>query len=857
MNPRLFCRESSYHKTLLLTYSFDPIFFEQVVLPDLWAGRSSDIIAVGDRGQIDSSIVAAVGQLSHLGRNYLLARTNHTGAFHPKVYLRIGPKDGIVMIGSGNVTSSGWGGNQELGTAWAVGPDHPDKGGWLHTFLEDVLSWCDGELEKDAIRRLKDVPWLSLTPAESDLPRPVLHSHQTQALGPQLANRWADRQFEEVKILTGSTDESGAFLRWAHETFGIQRATVALTPLMASFQLEKLADLPIELRLIEAPTDRPLHAKFYWFEGPNGNAAAMGSANCSAAAWLLTPDRNGNIETIVVYDAPEITSFEPVLAIFNGDQKSAAELLKPMGIEKQEAEPSPPFVLLSLRWTRSDHTLEAVLNAPPAPEATVELLLNSVKIRMVASQSDRSVWRCELSEGLGKATVFASAHISLGNHQWTTPSHWVDDLATLEHASQSARLLVPFEGLSVSATSSEQRTMLDDLREVARTLFHETASFRDPSLGKKHKEKAKEEASAPINPQDLVLHLGDRHDPLRHLASSQSDSLSITGILRLLFDAEDEHHVTRIADGDEKIDEGQIQINPQNPVESKQPKPNLIPIEEKFRARLDQQITEFLANLSSPQFAERCTATQMVQAVSFPLAVALRGRGRGWVSEEQSEKWGLEIFSLLFRRTAKAGLLHEIEERYAKNNHLDLFHEVVGDGTLWVVLVATLGNAQWHGVGTDIDKAIALREVFNTTQLLASASQSRIGGLLGRIRIDDARKYVAEIAPRISGLFDQIETMLHPVWEQELLDQMSRQIKHKVGDLMWRKNSGWAICLEDSDTRYAEQIKVRLRGQERRIARGYYVNVTELLSKLPDLSSLITKLRSELLVANLPTNKET
>ena len=48
MNPRLFCREQSYHKALLLTYSFDPIFFEQVVLPDLWAGRSSDILVLGD-----------------------------------------------------------------------------------------------------------------------------------------------------------------------------------------------------------------------------------------------------------------------------------------------------------------------------------------------------------------------------------------------------------------------------------------------------------------------------------------------------------------------------------------------------------------------------------------------------------------------------------------------------------------------------------------------------------------------------------------------------------------------------------------------------------------------------------------
>lgn len=63
MNPRLFCRERAFHKALLLTYSFDPIFFEQVVLPDLWAGRASDILVLGDKNQVDASIHSAAGQL--------------------------------------------------------------------------------------------------------------------------------------------------------------------------------------------------------------------------------------------------------------------------------------------------------------------------------------------------------------------------------------------------------------------------------------------------------------------------------------------------------------------------------------------------------------------------------------------------------------------------------------------------------------------------------------------------------------------------------------------------------------------------------------------------------------------------
>ena len=177
---------------------------------------------------------------------------------------------------------------------------------------------------------------------------------------------------------------------------------------------------------------------------------------------------------------------------------------------------------------------------------------------------------------------------------------------------------------------------------------------------------------------------------------------------------------------------------------------------------------------------------------------------------------------------------------------MPIFHEVVGDGTLWVVLVATLGNANWHSVGTDIDKALVMREVFNASQLLASATQNRIESLLNRIRIDDAHKYVAKVAPRVCVQFDQIEKMLRTIWEDELRDQDLRQINHKIGDLMWRNEVGWAICLEDTDTRYAEKFKVRLRGKEINIARGYYINVTALQSRFPELNSLVAQLRTEL-----------
>lgn len=853
MNPRLFCRERAYHKALLLTYSFDPIFFEQVVLPDLWAGRSSDILVLGDRSQIDTSIQASVGQLWNLGKHYLLGGADVPGAFHPKVFLRLGPKDGIVMLGSGNVTSSGWGGNQELGTAWMVGPDHQDKGGWLHAFLDDVLTWCQGDLEHDAVRRFKDVPWLSLTPVESVGAVPVLHSRRTNSLALELARRWVGRRFDEVKILTGSTDESGAFLRWAHATFGVTRATVALTPSSASFVAESLADLPLDLRLVVAPPGRPLHAKFYWFDGAEGPAAVMGSANCSAAAWLLAPEGGGNIESVVIYDQPDADNFGGALELFAAPSQGPAEFLTPRVFhDSKPPAHQPSFALKSLQWDNASLRMYAEIYPAPDPTAQVALLLGGRRMSMALSPGPRALWTCDIADGLETATVFASAIVTLEHESWTTSSRWVDDIAALEHASHAARLLEPFKALDRSASSAEQRQMLDELQEVAHTLFNDTAAFRDPGFGGADRRQANDAPAEPVNPNDLVVHLDESQGALPHFVSAGPGSLSLKGIIRLLFEAELDEGRAPAAAGDEDIDEGQM---PDAAPPLKQPDqkvsagedPARPPIEARFRDRLTTQIDTFLIEMSAAGFAGSCSATQMVQAVSFPLAVALRGHRRGWVTDELAEKWALKIFSILFRGTGpgSGGLLRSVQQRYVQNGQADTFADVVGDGTLWLVLVATLGGTSWRGVGTEIDKAVALREVFSSPQLLASANSVRVTGLLGKIRIEDAREYVAHVAPTVTRLLGEIECALKPTWEAEMRGQGQRAITHKPGDLLWRDSTkaGWAVCLEEVQDRTGQSIKVRLKGLETAVQAGYYVNVSEVCGRNSELSRLVEELR--------------
>jgi hypothetical protein len=163
MNPREFCRQRGFNSAILLTYCFEPLFFERVILKDLWAGETGDILVLGDAREINESSTRWIGQLRNLGRRYQLALALTKGAFHPKLMLRVGSEGAAVWVGSGNLTSGGWGGNHEVCCAWTMGPGQDDDGSWLAGFLERIATWCPRGLQHNIVNRVLDTPWVQAT----------------------------------------------------------------------------------------------------------------------------------------------------------------------------------------------------------------------------------------------------------------------------------------------------------------------------------------------------------------------------------------------------------------------------------------------------------------------------------------------------------------------------------------------------------------------------------------------------------------------------------------------------------------------------------------------------------------------
>src|SRR5208337_1698170 len=147
-------------------------------------------------------------------------------------------------------------------------------------------TWLENELKNNA--STPDPAWS------------VLGSRRS--LASELEQRWKGRKFERLRIVTGSTDHHAAMIRWAAKTFGIVEAVLEIDQEFCSFDPVALADLPVILRIKTYDGHPRTHLKAVLFESAGGNAAVVGSANCSDSAWLRTAKEGGNIESVVIYD---------------------------------------------------------------------------------------------------------------------------------------------------------------------------------------------------------------------------------------------------------------------------------------------------------------------------------------------------------------------------------------------------------------------------------------------------------------------------------------------------------------------------------------------------------------------------
>lgn len=810
ISARKFCQEPGYPTTIFLTYSFEPLFFERVSLDDLSVGGTRRVLILADAGEIAEAMKRCIGQVFFLGRKYTLAEASASNVFHPKMIVRLSPEGGRVWIGSGNLTYTGWGGNHELATTWSIGPGTEDAGSWLPDVLRSVGTVTSSEAFRTQIEIvLSSIPWLG-APGTDPMQSPVLLGMPNRPLAPQLARRWEGRRFTALKIYTGSTDVDGAFLLWAHKTFGVKRALVCLTPAFASFEVKQLAKLPMEVRFVERNPERRVHAKLYWFSGPDGDAAVMGSANCSAAAWLANHD-NGNVELITVYDAPDRAAFASILSDFDGKELLPKDVLtapvKPMEPVGNEGS-GPAYRITSLRLRASGRSIEALVE--PTPENDEASLIIEAKrdVFRVPMKLSGARWVGRLSQemSLGGEPVFAAMEIPLGSSLVLTPPRWIDNERAIENAARGRQIDPNHEVFSGRGFGgANEHRIMEAIYAISSSLLN----FETPdlsTLSKEHSAQAKpdatpksgDEPAGPIDPSTLTYSLDEHAGKSGSLSLDHGGlhGISLQGVMKLLFAADDETEIDLSqerwsADEPEKYAPDD---EPDNDPDDR-PEPPAPRSDAEALAVLRGQIDHFLFKLAKPNFAEACPATTLAQALVFPILLGVKGNEEGWLPDDALASVACRVvhvmFARLYGRDKPRGLFEYVKTRYAAGGKQEEFLKAVGDGALQTVLLAALAKPEAQSIAGLVQQADAILQVLSCPDLVAVSHPDQRSTLMQNVIIRDEAFAVNERARALAAALSKL-TISMRVWDRLNPGRTSRSTTQRAGSVLW-SSYGWEV----------------------------------------------------------------
>lgn len=324
MKGRILLKEiptGKFHSAIFATYSINLYYLEQQVLP-LLGSKDIHYVSILADGAMLSTQLDHYGYLSQQRkRNYAVHGIQSSGAFHPKLIFLAGPDSVLLLVGSGNLTTSGHGKNLEVWNAVYVNSLDDTKYG-LVVQAWNYMKQLHADLGDSANSKLKSIEENCFLLARGDEMEATIfnldeqnqisfHANQSDgSLFSQVSDIVGNDKIERITIMCPFHDSEGKFIQELNKRYNPGQIDVLVQADFGAFPL-RMKNQP-NVRFFEwtevmqqKQRQSYFHAKNIVIEGRNKNYLISGSANASIAAFGTMTIPATNQESCVIYQSTE------------------------------------------------------------------------------------------------------------------------------------------------------------------------------------------------------------------------------------------------------------------------------------------------------------------------------------------------------------------------------------------------------------------------------------------------------------------------------------------------------------------------------------------------------------------------
>lgn len=303
-------KRGGYEASLITTFNATLPFYEEVVLRKLVSAGCRHNVVLMDRSQCAVAWDSEATRPRLAGYAYTLLPVGVPGAFHPKVCLLLGPKKASLLIGSHNLTLSGFGYNREI-TNWIEVAGSKDAEGaailksvWLmvNQWIELERNTAPEPLLESALAFANFVSPLIVNAGAITSIVPIAQSPGGQPLVEQLVEK-VTAPVRRIGVIGAFFDHDQTFIKELQRHWLTAEVVVGIDP--DTVHLPGNPDLTsakfVDARQLWSEEGGYLHAKLLYLET---DAAATdvfvsGSGNPSRPAWMATSG-SGNVEAVLL-----------------------------------------------------------------------------------------------------------------------------------------------------------------------------------------------------------------------------------------------------------------------------------------------------------------------------------------------------------------------------------------------------------------------------------------------------------------------------------------------------------------------------------------------------------------------------